>query len=423
MDQAVRSGKPGERAVVVGAGIVGLATALYLQRDGWSVTLLDPSPPAEAGASRGNAGLIATHIVRPLAMPGMIWQVPRMLMDPSGPLAIRWRYLPRLAPWLVRLLWASRASAVERIAAALADLLRGAFAAYRPLLESADAEALVRREGVLVVYRSERDLAAAGPELALVRRHGVAAEVIGDNALRDLVPALARSYRHGVLYPETGYTLDPLLLARALAADLTRRGGRIVACRALGFDTADGRVRAVRTDAGTEPADVTVIAAGVWSRALCRALGSRVPLDTERGYHVMLPTPGVEVARPFILSDLKFTVTPMASGLRLAGTVEFGGLEAPPDPRRHAVMLARAGEVLPGLRAGGATTWMGFRPSLPDSLPVIGPSPRWPNALFAFGHGHLGLTAAAATGRAIADVAAGRPPPFDLAPFRIARSA
>jgi glycine/D-amino acid oxidase-like deaminating enzyme len=409
------------RAVVVGAGVVGVATALALRRDGWAVTLIDPHPPGEAGASFGNAGLIATHIVRPLAMPGIARQVPRMLLDPTGPLKVRWHYLPRLAPWLWRFVRAARPEVVERLTAALASMLEPSFDAWRALLEEAGASDLLRQDGNVMVYRTEDALAAAAWERHLLVRHGVRLEVVGDNALRELLPPLDRAYRHGVHFPDSGHVRDPLRVTQAVALLFERHGGRIVRARAEGFRTNSGSVQAVRTDRGEEAGDLFVVTAGIWSRALCRRLGVRLPLDTERGYHVMLPTPGVELPRPMILGDLKFAVTPMAGGLRMAGTIEFGGIEAPPDPRRHRMMLDRAPSFLPGVDTSGASSWMGFRPSFPDSLPVIDRAPGWDNAYLAFGHGHLGLTAGAVTGQAVADLAAGRTPPFDLAPFAATR--
>ena len=190
---------------------------------------------------------------------------------------------------------------------------------------------------------------------------------------------------------------------------------------ATGFTTRDGRVTAVRTGSGEVACDLVVVAAGIWSRPLARQLGSKVPLDTERGYHVMLQEPGIALDLPAIVGDVRFSITPMASGIRLAGTIEFAGLDAPPNPKRHEALLGHATRVFPGLATSKQTRWMGFRPSLPDSMPVIGPSPHFTNAYFGFGHGHLGLTSAAITGRVIADMAAGRKPAFDPTPFRVDR--
>jgi D-amino-acid dehydrogenase len=235
------------------------------------------------------------------------------------------------------------------------------------------------------------------------------------------VPALSEEIKVGVFYPDVGHTVDPKRLVKALAEDLARAGASLRRARALGFDIGSDGVRAVVTDGGAVTADLVVVAAGAWSKPLAEALGSKVPLETERGYHVTLPEAGIDPRLPVVSSELRFCVTPMAMGLRLGGTVEFAGLDAPPDPTRHQVMLKHAKRLYPGLSITGASYWMGHRPSLPDSLPVIGRAPRHANAWLAFGHGHIGLTTAAITGRAIADRVAGRPPPFDLAPFRADR--
>jgi D-amino-acid dehydrogenase len=408
------------RAVVIGAGAVGIATGLSLQREGWQVTVVDPEAPGEK-ASGGNAGLFALAHVTPVAMPGTLAQVPRMLVDPDSPLLIRWRYLPQLFPWLARFVRASTPARVEAISRALADLLKGALEAYGPLVQAAGATDLIRRQGYLVAMASEEGLRAGQTDLDLKRRLGVRFEILRDGEIRQLVPALAKEIKTGVFYPDVGHTVDPKQLVKALAEDLARGGATLQRARARGFEFSDTGVRAVVTDAGPIDADLVVVAAGAWSRPLAQALGSTVPLDTERGYHVVLPDPGIEPRMPVVSSELRFCATPMAMGLRLAGTVEFAGLDAPPDPTRHQVMLKHARRLYPDLNTEGASYWMGHRPSMPDSLPVIGRAPRQANAYLAFGHGHIGLTTAAITGRAIADQVAGRAPPFDLDPFRADR--
>lgn len=408
------------KAVVIGAGVVGISTALYLQRDGVHVILIDPAAPAEAGSSFGNAGLIATHIVQPLATASILPKLPSMLLDEMAPLAIRWRYLPTVTPWLLRLLRAARPSEVERISVALASELRFAEEAYRPLLDDA-ANSLFHRKGVLVVYPDEQYLASNEPVLDLQRRNGVKFDKLGDNAIRSIAPDLSSNYRVGVHYHEAGHVSDPHVFAKALFAQFTRLGGELKTAEASDFVFKGDRVTGVRTTAGTEDADIFVVAAGIWSKTLALRLGSRLPLESERGYHVMLQEPGINIEMPMIVGDIRFAVTPMLSGLRLAGTIEFAGLKAAPNPKRHEALIHNARRVFPHLNSELQTRWMGHRPSLPDSLPVVGPSPRHSNVFFNFGHGHLGLTTAAVTGRAIADMIAGRQPIFDPAPFRASR--
>jgi D-amino-acid dehydrogenase len=412
---------PGPRHfAVIGAGIIGVSTALHLQRDGHRVSLVDYRPPGE-GASMGNAAVIAGASCEPVAMPGILWRVPGMLLDPLGPLAIRWRYLPRLAPWLLRFVAASRPARVEAISIALRALSLRAVAAYRPLTEAAGLSDIIRDTGWLSVYRTEAAFAAIEEELALQRRRAVRFDVLAREQIRQLEPSLAPIFERAVFYPEHSMTVNNLRLVQGLAADFLARGGKLIGEKVTDVELSSRGPRAILTDRGRHEVDAVVLAAGAWSRRLARRLGHKVALDTERGYHVMLPDPGVMPRLPIHLADFGFVVTPLEHGLRLAGTVELGGLEAPPDWRRAQVLLKRGRQVFPGLREAGLTQWMGFRPSVPDSVPVISGSPRMPNAYFAFGHGHLGLTYGAVTGSLIADLAAGRDPGLDMRPYRVDR--
>jgi D-amino-acid dehydrogenase len=410
-----------ERAItVVGAGVVGLAAALTLQLEGRRVVVLDPEPPGE-GTSYGNAGIFAVGSVTPLGTPGILRDVPRMLLDPNGPLRIRPSYAARIAPWLWRLVRASAPAEVERLSHALAALCLPSLDAWRPLIDAAGAGALVRRNGYLYIWETEAQARAAAGLLELRRRLGVRIEDVPTEQLRQLAPALRPGVAKAVLMTDGGHCLNPLGLSQALAARIREGGGEFRRARALGFEFGPEGPSRILTDAGPQQIDDVVIAAGARSRPLAAALGCDAPLDTERGYHVMLPQPGVEPRSAMLFPALGFGATPMAEGFRIAGTVEFGGLEAPPDWRRADALVAHAQRLFPGLGTEGARRWMGYRPSMPDSLPVIGRSPKHANAYFAFGHGHLGLTLAAVTGRLIADLVAGRTPSLDPSPYGIDR--
>lgn len=402
---------------MIGAGIVGVCSALWLQRDGHRVTLLDRQGPGE-GASFGNAGVFAVESVLPVALPGTLARVPGMLADPLGPLALRWGYLPRLAPWLLRFVAASRPRRVEEIAQAMAALLEGCLDDYLPLLADAGLAETVVRRGWIGAYLDPAKLAAGRRAVELQRAHGVTVEELGAEALRQMEPALTRELAGGFYYPEVAHSLDSYGTVVGLARRFAETGGTIRREEVRRLQVEEGRVVAVETDRGREPCEAVVVAAGAWSRRLAAGVGASVPLDTERGYHLTIAEPGVQLSRPVYSSDFGMACTPMSAGLRLAGTVELGGLEAPPDWRRAEVLATRGSRLFPGLRSEGASRWMGFRPSLPDSMPVLGAAPRVPNAILAFGHGHLGLTLGARTGRLVAELVGQRPPSLDLSPYR-----
>jgi D-amino-acid dehydrogenase len=412
---------PPNHIVVIGAGIIGVNIALALQERGFAVTILDERPPGTA-TSKGNAGCFATAEITPISAPGLVWSVPRMLLDPLGPLTIRWRNLPTLAPWLWRFWRSASPAQFEQATRALASVVGRLWEDYEPVLAAAGLTDLVRRDGALFVYETERGFEAAGHEWELRLRYGVRAERVDAAAIRDLEPALAPIYRDGYFVTDWGHTLDPHRLVAGLADHFCRQGGTIRQARVTGFGFSGGAPRSVLLEGGEAVAfDQVVVAAGAWSKTLCAALGHKVPLDTERGYNTTLPHPGVALRRPVCPAERSFLITPMAMGLRIGGAVELASLEAPPNFARAKALLALGRYALPGLNTEGGTEWMGFRPSTPDSLPVIGRSPTHANVLFAFGHGHLGLTQGATTGRLIGDLAAGRPSVVDLAPFRIDR--
>ncbi len=415
-----------KRIVVIGAGMVGIAAASWLKRDGHDIVVLDPAGPGE-GASYGNAGCLNGSSVVPMSMPGTIRNAPRWLVDPLGPLSVRWRYLPALAPWLIRFARAGTAENVARTAHALRALLAPSLACLAPLVKNAGAEHLVEKRGHLVVYRSEESFAKEQTHWDLRRANGIAWDTLGPDELRQFEPALSRDYVRGRFIAENGHTSDPHRLVRALADALLREGAEIRRARALGFELEGSRLKSVRTDQGAIAADAAILAAGAFSAPLAAALGDKVPLETERGYHLMIRDPESAPRTPTTDADGKFVATPMQDGLRFAGTVEFAGLDAPPDWRRAHVLLRHGRRMLPALAAAPdddrISVWMGHRPSLPDSLPVLGASQRSPDVIHAFGHGHVGMAGAPMTGKVVGDLVAGRDPGIDMAPYRAARFA
>jgi D-amino-acid dehydrogenase len=321
-----------------------------------------------------------------------------------------------------------RAATPDKVAAqarALRPLIAATVPLVRQLARDAGAEELIHQRGHLYAYRSAEALAKDGLAWALRRANGVVVDEFDADELRQLEPALSRDYVRGLLVRENGHTEDPHGLVSRLVAQFERQGGEIVRARAFGFRLDGRHLTAIATDCGDLPADAAVVCAGAYSRPLAAALGDPVPLETERGYHLMIRDPEVMPRIPVADADGKFVATPMAQGLRFAGTVELAGLTAPPDWRRARILLEQGRRMLPGLAASypeeRLSLWMGHRPSLPDSLPVLGRSRASLDVIYAFGHGHIGMTAAPMTGRIVADLVAGRPPSIDIAPFAAGR--
>jgi D-amino-acid dehydrogenase len=410
--------------IVIGAGIVGLSAALTLQRDGHRITVLDPAGPA-GGASFGNAGWLSGASVVPSAYPGMLRSVPGWLMDPLGPLSLRWSYLPRAAPWLWRFVKAGTAPQIQAQATALRHLLAPSVAAHRDLAAEVGAGHLMRQQGALWVYRTRAAFQADANGAALRRAQGVTVEDLDADAIRQLEPSLSRDIEFGRFIAENGHCTDPAVLCHLVAETIVRNGGRVLPERVASLDQRDGKVVSVRTDQASHPTDWLVLSAGAWSAPLAAQLGDWVPLESERGYHLEIIRSEAMPRLPIMSGEGKFAVTPMDGRLRLAGTVEFAGLSAPPDWRRADLLLRQAQALFPALPSmmpeARLSRWLGHRPSTPDSLPVIGRSRRAANAIHAFGHGHVGLAGGPFTGRIVADLIADRSPPIDLAPFSPAR--
>ena len=409
-------------AIILGAGVAGLSTAVFLQREGWTVTLLDPLGPA-GGASFGNAGLLSPQTVIPAALPGMWRKVPRWLTDPLGPLTIRAAHLPRLSPWLARWLAETRLACVEANAAALHALHAPALEVWRELLGEADYRAMIRQGGQVQLWEG-----GGGPsplEDALRARHGIRAELLGPDELQQLFPGLSRAVTRGLLVPGNGHVVSPARVVRALADQVLAEGGAILPQQALKLIPREGGGWRVLANTAVHEASSVVVAGGAWSAELLAPLGLRLPLESERGYHAHLPAPSLELRLPILHKSRGFGLTPMEDGLRAAGTVEFAGLRAPPDERRAEQLAAHARHLFPELTHGAPRLWFGQRPSFPDSLPVVGPAPGRPGLFLCFGHGHFGMTGGPASGRMLASAMAGRPTSLldALAPARFTGSA
>jgi D-amino-acid dehydrogenase len=404
--------------------MVGACVARYLQRDGHDIVMIDPKKPGE-GASYGNAGCLNPSSLVPIAGPGTFKHVPGYLMDPLGPLSIRWSYLPRLAPWLIRYGLAGMPEKIEHQALALKSLISPCFSALMPLVEDAGARDFIKRDGILVVYRSKESVAGDARSWDLRRKHGIDWQELDQAQLHDFDPNLTPDVKYGKYVPGNGHVVNPGGLVKAIAECVVKAGGRLVEAEAAGFAFEGERLVAVETNGGRIAVDTAVLATGAHSKPLASQAGDKVPLETERGYHAMIKSPAIMPRVPTTDSDYKFVVTPMQLGVRLAGTVELAGLKAAPNWKRSEILIERVGALFPALGKNYATDevsyWMGHRPSLPDSLPAIGRSTRSPDVVYAFGHQHVGMVAAPYTGMVVADIVSGRSPPIDLAPFRANR--
>jgi D-amino-acid dehydrogenase len=407
---------------VIGGGLVGLACVHALLDEGHMVTLVEPG--AEPGRpSDGNAGWIAHVDILPLASPKVWRNLPRWLFDPLGPLSIRPAHLPRLLPWLARFVAASSPARIAGSSRAIRALNAMALPAWERRLDGLRLADHLRRSGQLSVWSSERAFAAARATLDTQRRLGIAVEVLDRQGIAQIEPALGPRAAAGALYHDMLHVADPAHLTAALRDRAFARQCRHVDGRAQGVVPTPDGVRIQVEGNRMVAASACVIAAGIWSRPLAAAVGDPVPLDTERGYNVTLPPGTLGLTRPVAYEGEGFVTTPLDTGDRVGGAVEFGGLEAAPDMRRVDAILARLRPWLPDLPAQlpDGPRWMGFRPSLPDSLPVIGRSAANPRIVHAFGHGHHGLTQAAATAEIVAALIADRPPPTDPAPYSPAR--
>jgi D-amino-acid dehydrogenase len=356
-----------------------------------------------------------------MAMPGTLKQVPKWLTNPLGPLTLSWRELPALLPWFLHFRRACNPAQVERAARALRSLNRSSVHSYTDLLASVGAGDLLKREGMLHVYRTQSGFDASAFARRLRSENESLVEILDSDAIRAMAPALAADYRWGFFLPDNGHVTNPGRVVEVLAAEFVRSGGTLAQATVRGFRTDRRAVSHVVTDHGALAVERVVIAAGTSSKQLAAALASRIPIAPERGYHIQCPDPGVVLGVPVTDGDGRFVATPMEGGIRVAGTSEFRRADAPPNWARTDALATLAPRLLPGLNVEGHSRWMGTRPSMPDSLAVIGPAPRYANAYFAFGHGHWGLMAAPATGQVISDLIAGREPRLDLRPFSPSR--
>ena len=404
---------------MIGAGIVGMSCAFQLQQRGYQVTVLDPVPPGES-CSFGNAGVIANSFCLPIVTPSTLAQAPRWLLDRNGMISVSPGYLPRMLPWLMQGARAARQARVDALSKALNSLHASASEEHERQAREAGCPDLLARRDYLHVYESERSFRGDARHWQARQRFGIRFRELVPGELMEVEPNLSGNFARAVLMEGQSIALDPGGLVKAVATAFQERQGRIIQHRVhnIGIE-APGDVQ-VDTTAGTFSAKHLVVAAGAWSADVAMQLGYRFPLAAERGYHLIYDDPAFTLNQPIMFADYKFVANSMRMGLRVAGTAEFASVDAPASEARWARLHFHAQRFFPGIanrNRGIGARWVGPRPSLPDTLPVIGRAKGNPQLIFAFGHSHTGLTAGPITGRIVADLVEGKPPPIDISPF------
>lgn len=402
--------------IVAGAGIVGVSTAIWLQRAGHVVTLIDRAGPG-AGTSHGNGGVLAAGAVVPVTTPGLLRRAPGMLFDAGQPLFLRWSYLPRLLPFLTRYLGHATDAHVRRYAGAMATLLHDSVDQHLALAAGTPAERYVGREDYCFGYATRAAFDADAYGWGIRRDHGVRFDVEDGAAYATEDPIFGTAFQTVVRCRDHGRIGDPGAYVRALAQHFTDEGGTLRIAAITDVDVEDGDVTALHTSDGRLTADRIVFALGPWSGPIARKLGVRVPFESERGYHIELTNPSAMPKNPVMVAAGKFVLTPMEGRLRAAGVIEFGGLHAPASRAPLELLRKQVAALLPDVTHDGIVEWMGHRPATADSLPLIGANTSRNRSYSAFGHGHVGLTGGPKTGRIVADLISGRSPNLDLTPF------
>ena len=403
------------KVIVIGAGVIGLTAALMAQARGLLVTVIDREGPA-AGASAGNAGAFAFTDILPLASPGILRKAPKWLLDPLGPLTIPPAYALQITPWLYRFWRACSPSAVAASTAAQTAMMDLSRAELEPFLAATGTLSMLRKNGNLQVYETEAEFRASLPGWDARTAHGIEFRHMTSEEMAEVQPGLSPRFTRGTFTPGWWSINDPKDYVLALAARFQAQGGAFLRAEVTGLTPQDGRVY-IQDKAEPLVADKVVLCAGAFSHRIAATLGESIPLETERGYNTTLPTDALDLRCQVTFGGHGFVVSRLSTGIRVGGAVELGGLSLPPNFKRSEAMLRKAKVFFPDLKTEGGNQWMGFRPSLPDSLPAIGRAKASPHVVYAFGHGHLGLTQSAGTARIVADLLTDASPPLNLTSF------
>jgi len=405
-----------KHVVIIGAGIVGVSTATWLQRAGHRVTIIDREGPA-AGTSYGNAGILAAIAIVPVPVPGITKKAPGMLLDKNSPLFMRWSYFPKLIPFLFKFLGNAKHEKVTEISTSLSTLLSDCAEQHASLAKGTSAEKFVKQGDYLFGYADKAAFDADAYGWGIRKKNNHPFEEMTGEELGEYDPTLKGLFGHAVKCPQHGHITDPGAYVKALAEDFVKNGGTIKIADVLDIAIEAEQASGVQTSNGFVEADDVVMATGVWSGPLADKLGLSVPLEAERGYHIEFINPSIKPKAPIMVASGKYVMTPMEGRLRCAGIVEFGGLSEEKSKAALDLLKRQTLKLLPDLTYDRIEEWMGFRPSTSDSLPLIGAVNNAKNVWSAFGHQHIGLSAGPKTGRWIAQMISGQMPNEDLTPF------
>jgi len=404
------------KIIVVGAGIVGVSTAIWLQRGGHQVTIVDRHGPA-SGTSHGNAGVLAAGAVIPVTTPGLMGKAPKMLIDRDAPLFMKWSYLPKLLPFLARYMTYATDSHVDRYGAAMSMLLHDAVDQHHALADGTGAERFIGREDYCFGYTTRADFEADAYSWGKRTAQGFEFEVVDSATYAEYDPVYGDAFEVVVRCKNHGRISDPGRYVKTLCDHFVAQGGTLQIANVDDITVKDGAIDALITPQGELRADKIVLAIGPWSKKVAHKLGVKVPFESERGYHIEFINPSIMPKSPMMIASGKFVVTPMEGRLRAAGVIEFGGLENGPSRKPFEMLRRQMDKLLPNLKSDEVVEWMGHRPAPADSLPLIGANDPEGRSFSAFGHQHVGLTGGAKTGRIISQLIDGMKPNADLAPF------
>ena len=401
--------------VIVGAGIQGVCISLFLLKKGFKVTVIDRDEPGKRSASYGNAGHFSPYASVPLNRPDILLDVPAMLLNSNGPLALQWNYVPKMIPWFIKFVKNCSKKNMMYTAKYMHQILDLALPAYDELFQDIDVSGLVENKGIIYFW-TDKDLKSRELEINMRKELGVEQQLLKPDEIHDLEPHIKRIYHGGVYYPSARHTRNPRKILLKLFDLFLRQGGHFEKQNVETINFSSDNKPIIKTNLNSYTFDKAIIACGAFSKKLTDQMDENIPLDTERGYHVHFKGHDHLLSRPVIFLNRGFGITPMEQGLRVVGTVEFGGLDNPLSKKRILNLVNNAKYLFPEL-SEHQDEWLGFRPSLPDSLPVIGPSKNYKNLFYAFGHQHLGWTLGAITGKIVAGMINGENTNLNLTPY------